>query len=278
MVGDEWLISRAAPDGGRLRLRFARQGDRLHQTVEWLAAATNAASTIATSPVVALLESCEGQSSDTWPDSPPLQQLLIEPRGAAGHVALLVGMAGRSHWSLSIEPLVDRVGFRFDAACRLSGPPEWLGHVWRAAAAARERPVATGRLRIVAEDGAECQMPPALAPEALAPDALATESLATESLATESLATEAIATEAIATEAIATEAIATEAIATKTIPAESNATGSSATGSSATEATLLEAVAECRVRAVDASSVAARGRFPATVQWRFVLEWAQLSQ
>ncbi len=234
MAGDEWLISRAAPDGGRLRLRFARQGDRLHQTVEWLAAAatsgastsgasTSEASTSATSPVVVLLESCEGQSSDTWPASPPLQQLLIEPRGAAGHVALLVGMAGRSHWSLSIEPLVDRVGFRFDAACRLSGPPEWLGHVWRAAAAARERPVATGCLRIVAEEGAECQIPPTLAPDARPPEPLATESR---------------------------------------VP----------------EATPLEAVAEYRVRAVDASSVAARGRFPATVQWRFVLEWAPLPQ
>jgi len=59
---------------------------------------------------------------------------LIEPRGSTGNVALLVGMAGRSHWSLSVEPIAGRAAFLFDAACRLHARPTWLGHVWRAAA------------------------------------------------------------------------------------------------------------------------------------------------
>ncbi|MEQ8791856.1 MAG: hypothetical protein RIC55_36705 [Pirellulaceae bacterium] len=46
-------------------------------------------------------------------------------------MALLVGMAGRSHWSLSVEPRHDEspdlAGFLFDAACRFGGTPQTLG-------------------------------------------------------------------------------------------------------------------------------------------------------
>ncbi|KAA5545220.1 hypothetical protein FYK55_06020 [Roseiconus nitratireducens] len=63
-------------------------------------------------------------SDPTWPTSPPIQQLSIETLG--GHpVALGVGGAGQSHWSLSVEPTTD--GFLFDCACRVKQQPGWLG-------------------------------------------------------------------------------------------------------------------------------------------------------
>jgi len=70
------------------------------------------------------LESQEGDGSMNWPPSPPLQQLSLENQNGRD-VALLVGMAGRSHWSLSVEALEDEI--RFDAACRAHESPDWIG-------------------------------------------------------------------------------------------------------------------------------------------------------
>lgn len=76
-----------------------------------------------------LLESCEGDGQAAWPASPPLQQVdtcrLADQR--QGIVA--VGMAGRSHWSLSVEPL--RTGLTFDVACRLVELPPSLQTTYR---------------------------------------------------------------------------------------------------------------------------------------------------
>lgn len=73
------------------------------------------------------LESLEQRAGDAWPDCPPLQQLSIE--SIAGHeVALGVGCAGTSHWSVSIEPTEN--GFRFDWACRTKKPPQRLGNCY----------------------------------------------------------------------------------------------------------------------------------------------------
>jgi len=63
-----------------------------------------------------------------WPDCPPLQQLSIESI-ADRDVALGVGCAGTSHWSVSIEPTES--GFRFDWACRAKRSPERLGSRYR---------------------------------------------------------------------------------------------------------------------------------------------------
>ena len=68
-----------------------------------------------------LLASDEGCDHDDWPPSPPLAQLHVEDRAGGGRVALLVGMAGRSHWSLSVEALAEARQLVFDAACRLGG-------------------------------------------------------------------------------------------------------------------------------------------------------------
>lgn len=77
-----------------------------------------------------VLESIEGAPSDVWPPSPALQSLQLEER-AGGKVALLVGMAGRSHWSASVEADSGSGRLVFDIACRVTQEPAWLGSRYR---------------------------------------------------------------------------------------------------------------------------------------------------
>ncbi len=97
-----------------LAVRFERQGDRHAHVL------------IAAQTMIG--QSIEGRNDESWPSSPPLQQLSIEDFGT-GPVALLVGMAGRSHWSMSVETGED--GSVFDVACRVKGAPEQLGSTYR---------------------------------------------------------------------------------------------------------------------------------------------------
>lgn len=77
-----------------------------------------------------ILESLEGTADEHWPPSPALQQLHIEPRCATRQLALLVGMAGRSHWSMSME--LDAVVGRavVDVACRVKQAGARLGSTY----------------------------------------------------------------------------------------------------------------------------------------------------
>ncbi len=77
-----------------------------------------------------LAESVEGTDEEVWPASPALQQLSIEHRERVD-VALLVGMSGRSHWSLSIEAEQGTGTLRFDAACRVRELPLQCGSGYR---------------------------------------------------------------------------------------------------------------------------------------------------
>jgi len=104
----------ATGDGKGLRLELLRQSDRYSHR-------------IVSADGTPLLTSIEGSDQDVWPPSPPLQQLSIEEIRPGVEVALLVGMAGKSHWSVSIEPLADKCGFVFDVACRLREAAGWLG-------------------------------------------------------------------------------------------------------------------------------------------------------
>jgi hypothetical protein len=102
-------------EAGDLRVVFHWCGDRYGHTIErridgqWRA----------------LLESVEGAPDDLWPPSPPLQSLHIESR-PDGPVALLVGMAGKSHWSASVEAK-GADGLVFDLACRTNENTTRLG-------------------------------------------------------------------------------------------------------------------------------------------------------
>ncbi|MCO8120280.1 hypothetical protein NHH03_00930 [Stieleria sp. TO1_6] len=78
---------------------------------------------------------CKDEAADqTWPDSPPIQQLSIESIDGRD-VALAVGCAGTSHWSLSVEPTAE--GFCFDWACRAKQTPAQLGTKYESPAGMR---------------------------------------------------------------------------------------------------------------------------------------------
>ncbi len=105
---------------GDVQLRFSWRGDRYHHALFLGAGGAE----------TALLESVEGTPLDRWPPSPPLQSLHQEQRPGGVQVALLVGMAGSSHWSAAIE-LCAGGGVTFDVACRVRSEPESLGNLYR---------------------------------------------------------------------------------------------------------------------------------------------------
>lgn len=107
--------------GQEISLSFLRKGDRLGQRLT--------ASAPDQAPVL-LLESWEGTPAESWPASSPLQSLSIEELTPGNPVALLVGMAGKSHWSASIESLSSGTGWRWDVACRASLTPDYLGSTY----------------------------------------------------------------------------------------------------------------------------------------------------
>jgi hypothetical protein len=122
-------IEAATSGGARLRIQFTRHNDRYGHVISLLNAAGGA------EPV---LESIEGSTDDAWPPSPPLQSLSIEKLPDGRPAALLVGMAGRCHWSASIETACGEAKLVFDLACRHSQEPEWLGNRYRRLTAAAE--------------------------------------------------------------------------------------------------------------------------------------------
>jgi hypothetical protein len=109
-------------NGVKLRVEFVWLGDRFGQVVS---------ATESEGEVVSVLESVEGTKVDDWPPSPPLQSLRIEELPGGRCVALLVGMAGRSHWSASVEPVAGEAALIFDVACRHPPGAQWLGSRYR---------------------------------------------------------------------------------------------------------------------------------------------------
>jgi hypothetical protein len=106
---------------GDLRVEFVRGADRYrHAIVEGAA-----------EPTRPLLSSIEGLADDDWPASPPLQELHVEKRGEGRKVALLVGRAGHSHWSLSVEVDGSQQTLLFDVACRSLAASDGLSSSYR---------------------------------------------------------------------------------------------------------------------------------------------------
>lgn len=111
-----------------------------------------------------VLTSVEGDSRQVFPPSPPLQQLATEQLDGGRAVVLLLGMAGRSHWSASAESQPSQRSVRFDVACRtrvadgqclhsvyqIFGP--WQ---WSAGASMAELVGPCGCLRVVASPAAD---------------------------------------------------------------------------------------------------------------------------
>jgi hypothetical protein len=106
-----------------LRVRFCWRGDRYAHEI-WLPDGAD---------WIRALSSVEGSPEEDWPASPPLQSLVIDRREDGRTVALLVGMAGNSHWSASAQIDPQLPGVRFDVACRVrdwqAGP---LGSAYQA--------------------------------------------------------------------------------------------------------------------------------------------------
>ncbi len=114
-------IEAVGSDNCRLRLEFIWLVDRYGQRISLIDPDG------ATQP---LLESIEGSAHENWPPSPPLQSLTIEELKIRP-VAMLLGMAGNSHWSASMETVADKAAFIFDIACRHAANPGTLGSRYR---------------------------------------------------------------------------------------------------------------------------------------------------
>ncbi len=104
-----------------LRVAFRRVADRYAHVIE----------AVRGSALVTIAESLEGTGETDWPPSPALQQLHFETRADGSRLALLVGRAGGSHWSLSVEAKPDSPRVTFDVACRLRESPLLLGSEYR---------------------------------------------------------------------------------------------------------------------------------------------------
>lgn len=100
---------------GSVFVEFVWTGDRF----------AHAIGLITSNEPLLVFQSLEGDSSQDWPPSPPLQQLSVEPGPDGKPRAFLVGMAGSSHWSLVVEPIDG--GYLFDAAVRCRSAPEFRG-------------------------------------------------------------------------------------------------------------------------------------------------------
>lgn len=103
---------------GPLRVEFRRNGDRIAHRLEL----------ISDDRELVIAESMENGEYVDWPASPPFQQV-SETLAADQQAIMLVGMAGRTHWSAAISLVHGALDF--DIACRLTGEPGSLGSTYK---------------------------------------------------------------------------------------------------------------------------------------------------
>ncbi len=121
-----------------------------------------------------LLASVEGDDQEVFPPSPPMQQWALTELGGGRQAALLMGMAGRSHWSLSVEPGMPEPLIRFDVACRTSAVDRpALRSVYQMLRPWQRSPDAQAAL--VSVDGYHCLLRPVRLPDADGPPVLGVE-------------------------------------------------------------------------------------------------------
>ena len=123
------IFLEAEPQGRhRLRIDFFKLGDRFGHRLSVVLRDEYGGET-----PIPLAESVEGPPDDPWPPSPPLQSLSMEKLPDDQTAALLVGMAGRSHWSASIVTNdFDARMLKFDLACRCQAIPGSIGSEYQA--------------------------------------------------------------------------------------------------------------------------------------------------
>jgi hypothetical protein len=130
MPDDLLFVESVTAGGHRLRVDFFKLSDRYGHRLSVVLRDEPGRETM-----IPLAESVEGTSDDPWPPSPPLQSFSIETLADGRTAALLVGMAGRSHWSASIDVKPDEsvIGLiEFDFACRSAELPRSLACEYRA--------------------------------------------------------------------------------------------------------------------------------------------------
>lgn len=129
-------VATRSVDFGAFRVDFVRQGDRIAHVVY----AASPADDPARPGRIELLRSVESSADAAWLASPPLQELHVEERGGEP-VALLVGRAGKNHWSASIgcerdvanddgNSATGRQKLVIDIACRVSSLPTTLASTY----------------------------------------------------------------------------------------------------------------------------------------------------
>lgn len=103
-----------------------------------------------------LLTSREGEPDEVWPVSPPFQHASVQRQPGKSEIGLLLGSAGSSHWSMSVEPLASGEGFLFDVACRWGSAPARLGSEYICGGNALVQP--PQRSVRIAYSGGECRI------------------------------------------------------------------------------------------------------------------------
>jgi hypothetical protein len=90
------------------QIRFVRHGDRWAHTI----------GVVLGDRLLPLLASIEGNEVDLWPPSPPLKDFHLHDANGST-TAMLVGMAGNSHWSVTVQLADGDPAVKFDIACRI---------------------------------------------------------------------------------------------------------------------------------------------------------------
>jgi len=132
------VLEAVGRDGHGLRVAFIWDEDRFGHEISCLEGR------VATVCLTAEL----GRDQDPWPASPALQQLSLEELQPGRPSALLVGMAGQSHWSQCVEADPATTSLTFDVACRVQREPQWLGSRYRVHHDAARRPTPAGRIAL----------------------------------------------------------------------------------------------------------------------------------
>ena len=111
----EHFVESIRPDGTGLFVSFVHTNDRYGHVI----------ALVQGDDIIPMFVSIEGNSEEDWPESPPLQEIHIEPRREQS-VALLVGKAGDSHWSVAVEPAAAGGTLTFAVACRMRDYPRQI--------------------------------------------------------------------------------------------------------------------------------------------------------
>ncbi|MCY2973937.1 MAG: hypothetical protein NTW52_04625 [Planctomycetota bacterium] len=109
---------------GRIVAGVVNNDDRLAHGFWWEASSE-------TMDMVRIMTSCEGTPQDTWPASSPFQQIVREEIGTEKKLVLLaVGMAGKTHWSGTVEGDAMTEAIAMDFAARVNVTPDFLGSTY----------------------------------------------------------------------------------------------------------------------------------------------------